>query len=168
VKKFLLIIGTILTLSCTGCVPQYTPEPPMTQLQIREIQTRDFDTNDSKLVMKSMMNVLQDEGYVLKNVVLDLGLVSAEKNIDVEDPGEAFLYSRHYGPYARWKKQQALEASANVSEFGNKIRVRMTFQAKTIDNLGNPMAVTTVLSPRIYQEFFEKVSKGIFIQQENI
>lgn len=161
------IFALIVVLALTGCA-HYTAEPPMTQLQVREIQSRDFDTSDAKLVMKSMMNVLQDEGFIIKNAVLDLGLLSAEKNVNVENACVVLMKRFLAEKNARWDKHQVLEASANVSEFGDKTRVRMTFQTKTIDNFGCPKEVETISDPVYYQQFFEKVSKGIFLQQENI
>ena len=47
-KKTLLIA----LLTFTGCSYQI-PEKPITQLQVREIQSRDFDIKDAKLVMKT-------------------------------------------------------------------------------------------------------------------
>ncbi len=151
----------------TGCCP-HGFDQPLTQLEVREIQTKDFDTDNTKLVMKSMMNVLQDEGYIIKNAVVDLGLLSAEKTINVENLGLAILLALSGGENARWDKQQTLEASANVSEFGSKTRVRMNFQKKTLDNFGRPSNVSTIRDPLFYQTFFEKVSKGIFIQEQQI
>src|SRR6185295_2660700 len=118
--------------------------------------------------MKSMMNVLQDEGFMIKNAVLDLGLLSAERNIDIENPRDAMRGAIFVGPHARWDKQLIYEASANISEYGNKTRVRMSFQIKKIDNFGSPVDVQTMLDPLHYQAFFEKVGKGLFIQEENI
>lgn len=143
-------------------------EPPMTQLQIREIQTREFNISDSKVIMKSMMNILQDEGFIIKNVVLDLGLLSAEKNINIENKTEAIFARLFLDPNARWNKQQTLEISANVSEFGSKIRIRINFQTKTIDNFGCPQDVKIINDPIYYQNFFDKVGKAIFIQEMEI
>lgn len=163
--SFLLI--SFFAICLTGCSPRQS-EVPLTQLQKREIQSRDFDTDDKKLVMKSMMNVLQDEGFIIKNVVFEVGLLNAEKNVDIENTASAVFLTVFAGENARWEKQQLLDASANVSEFGNKTRVRMNFQIKTVDNFGCPKNVTTVLDPCMYQEFFDKVNKGIFIQEQNI
>lgn len=160
--SFSLLIPLLLL---SGCIPR-VEEPPVTQLQIREIQSREFDVSDTKIVMKSMMNVLQDEGFIIKNAVLDLGLLCAEKNIDIENKFQAFLAAMNNAESARWDKQQILEASANVSEYGCKTRVRMNFQIKTIDNYGCPKEVKTLMDPEYYRSFFEKVSKGIFLQQE--
>ncbi len=167
-KTFNVLLPAVVGLFCVGCASQKIVEPEMTQLQVREIETREFDTKDSRLVMKSMMNVLQDEGFVLKNVVPDVGLISAEKSLDIEDKGKAFVATMFAGAAARWGKQQSLEASANISEFGDKVRVRVTFQTKKIDNMGCPMSVEKLTNPKLYQEFFDKVAKGIFIQKENI
>ncbi len=156
--------GVILT----GCVHPHSDEGPIAQLQTREIQTRDFDTTNTKLVMKSMMNVLQDEGFIIKNAVVDLGLLSAEKNIDVENKGQAILAAMLGDSNARWNKQQIFEASANVSEFGSMTRIRINFQTKTLDNFGCPKDVKIVNDPLYYQKFFDKVSKGIFLQEQEI
>jgi hypothetical protein len=147
---------------------QQSDLPTMTQLQIREIQTRELETSDKKLVMKSIMNVLQDEGFIIKNAVADVGLLSAEKNIDIENHTKAFLAKAFVGPHARWSKQQVLEASAHLSEFGKKTRVRINCQIKTLDNFGQPREVVTIMNSLYYQDFFDKVSKGVFIQEQGI
>lgn len=161
------LISFIVVIFFSGCTPHYQ-EPPKTQLQIREIQSREFDTQDSKLVMKSMMNVLQDEGFIIKNAVLDLGLLNAERTEDIENRSHARMMYMLGGNEARWNKQTVLEASANVSEYGNKTRIRINFQIKKIDNFGHPVDTETILDSIYYQSFFDKVSKGVFIQQENI
>lgn len=171
-KKYNFLAAPVYIATCTlflftACT-RPVQDPPMTQLQKREIQTREFDTNDTKFVMKSMMHVLQDDGFVIKNAVLDLGLLSAEKEINIEHKGEAFAAQLLMGAQARWKKQEILEASANISEFGDKTRVRINFQRKIMDNFGCPKDVQSVLDDVIYQDFFSKVNKSIFIQQENI
>jgi len=169
VKRCFSIPTIFLTwIILTGCSHPNSSDGPLTQLQVREIQSMDFETDNTKLVMKSMMNVLQDEGFIIKNAVIDLGLLSAEKNINIEDKTQAIFMTLCVGNSARWDKQQILEASANVSEFGHKTRVRINFQTKTMDNFGCPKDVVTVKDPLHYQNFFEKVGKGIFIQEQDL
>jgi hypothetical protein len=163
-SKALLFGCCILFSSCSFF---QSDTPVMTQLETREMQTRDFDTSDMKLVIKSMMNVLQDEGFIIKNVVPEAGLLSAEKNVDTENLAWAIL-SSSMNSDAHWEKQQIREASANISEFGNKIRIRINFQNKILDNVGQLRGVKTEMHPKVYQDFFDKVSKGIFIQEQNI
>lgn len=156
---------TLTTLLLTGCVP-VNREPPLTQLQIREIQTRQFETADVKLVLKGMMNVLQDDGYIIKNAVSDLGLLTAEKDIDVSSRSEIFLAV--LAKDGRWKQHSVEEISANVTAFGASTRVRVNFQKKVYDNFGAVVCVEQDLDPETYQNFFARVSKAIFFEEEQI
>lgn len=158
----LVFIMPILGCATTGVTPQKT------QLQIRQFQTRSYETNDTKMIMKAMLNVLQDEGFIVKNAVLDLGLLSAEKSIDIENKGEAFLAAFFVGANAVWKKASIIECTANVSDYGKQTRVRINFQVKVLNNKGGIMSVEQIKKEKYYQDFFSKVDKGIFIQKEKI
>lgn len=158
-----LLIGILIT----GCVPA-TTTTPKTQLEIREFQTRSYDTNDSKMVMKAVLNVLQDEGFIVKNANAELGLLSATKEVDVESKAEAFLLTLFAGRDARWKKNSIIECSCNVGEFGRTVRVRANFQLKVMDNQGAVLKVETIEDPKYYQEFFAKVDKGIYIAKQKL
>lgn len=120
------------------------------------------------MIMKAMINVLQDDGYIVKNVNLELGLLTATKEMDVESKGEAFMATLFMGAQARWKKNSIIESSANVSEFGSQCRVRVNFQLKSMDNAGGVLEVHQIEDGNYYQEFFSKVDKGVFIQKEKI
>ncbi len=52
------------------------------------------------MIMKAMLNVLQDDGFIVKNAIMDLGLLSAEKTVDIESKGEAFLSALFLGAQA--------------------------------------------------------------------
>jgi len=162
----LLIISSLFLVGCAETnISQQTQH---TQLQIREFQTRIYDTTDQKMVMKAILNVLQDDGFIIKNVVPDVGLISAEKSVDVENKAEAFWSTFLYGVFATWKKAYVIESTVNVSEYGNKIRVRANFQAKLLDNKNGIKELKQIDDEKFYQEFFAKVDKGIFIQKEKL
>lgn len=150
----------------TGCT-YFTPAPQKTQLEIRQMQTHLFDVKNFKLVMKAMLNVLQDEGFVVKNVQLDLGFLVATKEVDIERPGVRFWGGGFASP-DRWLKMSVLDATANVTEFGSRTKVRVNFQLKQLDNYGAVVGVCQVQDPQFYQDFFAKVSKSIFIQEEKL
>ncbi len=162
VVLLMIFIATII-LGCASKGPQ-----PKTQLQIREFQTRSYDTNNTKLIMKAMLHVLQDDGFIVKNAVVDLGLLTAEKQMDVENKRESFFSSFWSGNAARWKKALVTECSANISEFGKQTRVRINFQERILDNKGGIMGIRRIDDPIYYQVFFTKVAKGIFIQKEKL
>jgi len=139
--------------------------PPKSQLQIRELQTRMYDTPDTKMVLKTMLSVLQDDGFIVKEANVELGLLSATKDVSVESKGAAF-----WGSFfdVAWEKNAIVEATANVSEFGKQTRVRVNFQQKVHDSAGRVAKVSQIYDPLFYQEFFTKVDKGLFIQKETI
>ncbi|MDD3435511.1 MAG: hypothetical protein PHC64_00005 [Candidatus Gastranaerophilales bacterium] len=56
-----------------------------TQLEKRTFQTRTFDNIDKATVMKAMLNVLQDEGFIVNNANPLLGFISGSKEFDVSD-----------------------------------------------------------------------------------
>jgi len=118
--------------------------------------------------MKAMLNVLQDDGFIVKNAVLDPGLLSAEKTVDVEQSGEAFVAMLLAGSDASWKKASIVECSANVTEFGEITKVRVNFQLKMLDNRGDILKVEQIADARYYQDFFSKEDKGIFSQKERV
>ena len=165
-KVSLLLMASMLFWGCVATTTGVAPEK--TQLQMREFQTRTYDTNDTKMVMKAMLNVLQDDGYIVKNANVELGLLTATKELDVESKGEAFMASLFFGSSAKWKKNSIIESTANVSEFGKQCRVRVNFQVKVMDNKGGVMNIKQIDSEKYYQDFFAKVDKGIFIQKEKI
>src|SRR5262252_4677186 len=85
-RHYRCIAALLVAVLAGGCAA--TTPPAKTQLEIREFQTRDFDVSDARLVMKAMLNVLQDDGYVVKNAVVDLGLITATRETDLT-PGQS-------------------------------------------------------------------------------
>lgn len=161
------VLLIFLALACTGC-HLGSQEEPLTQLQIREIQSRTFASCDPKSVLKEMINVLQDDAFIVKHANLELGLLSGEKDVDVEDSLSRFVSILAADRRAHYRKNCTIEVSANVSQYGDETRVRVNFQQKVFDNFGRIMDVRQVYDQEYYQEFFTKVSKGLFIQEEQI
>ena len=165
--KAAIAVGLVFVVLACGCATS-GQAPQKTQLEIREFQTRAYDTDSLKMVMKAMINVLQDDGYILKNADLELGILTATKEMDVESKGEAFVLSVFGGDNARWKKNSIVEAAGNITQYGKQCRVRMNFQLKVMDNKGNVMEVKQITDEKHYQDFFAKVDKGIFIEKEKL
>ncbi len=160
----MLLAITVLGAGCSTS----SSEQPMTQLQIREIQTRNFEKKDAKAVLKELLNVLQDDAFIVKHANLDLGLLSGEKDIDIENKWDRFFSVISKGQQGTWAKNSIIEVSANVTQFGSDTKVRVNFQRKIFDNFGRVIKVIQIYDPNYYQEFFSKVHKGLFIQEEQI
>lgn len=163
-------VGILIALALSSCIWGHST-PPKTQLEIREFQTRDFDTGETKLVMKAILNVLQDEGFTIKNADSQLGFLAATKEVDLGG-GPTFNWnwgsSKGSSEPARWDKIRVIDATANISEYGKQTRVRVSFQQKVLDNLGAVTHAKPIDDAKFYQDFFSKVDKGFFLQKEKL
>lgn len=172
--------------ACTVVNYQKTQTHQATQLETREFQTRNFDTNDTKLIMKALVNVLQDDGYIITNAVPDLGVLMAKKEIDlnssnnVNSSGNDFWLEfframnndrtrgNNYRNENTFSKTKLVEVSVNVTQYGKTSKVRANFQAKILDNRGDVVQVSPVEDGKFYQDFFAKVDKSIYLQKQGL
>jgi hypothetical protein len=156
-----------LSLALSGCETS-APVAQKTQLEVRESQTRLYDVSDMKLVMKALMNTLQDDNFIVQQANVDLGLVTAQKEVDVENRAESFFARAFNDRRAEYKKNSVTEASANISEFGKQTRVRINFRYKVFNNRGAVMYVNQIADDRYYQDFFSRVDKSIFLGTQKV
>lgn len=154
--------------SCTSTAP-----PQASQMQIREFQTREFEA-DAKTVMKACLNALQDDGYMVKNAVLDLGLLTATKQIDlVKGKAEGVAMTALLIGIAAALEAQVdvnsppttseMEVTVNVTESGERSKVRVNFATRIPNYRGGP-----VMDEKLYQDFFTKVGKAVFLQKQKL
>ena len=141
---------------------------PQTQLQKRQYQTRQYDGISKIALMKAMLNVLQDEGFIVNNANSLLGFISGAKEFSTNDKTinieEEFGTKKGlYGAAVA-----VVEATANVSDFGKETRVRINFKRKLLNVYGNAQKIEEITDEKYYQNFFSRVDKAIFIQKQKI
>lgn len=73
--------GVVVSVLIIGCVPmnQRLLDSEQSQVQLRQIQSRAFDTTDVEKTLRSTIATLQDLGFVVDQADLDIGSVSATK-----------------------------------------------------------------------------------------
>lgn len=152
VTAAILFASTLSGCFTTGGSPSLPP------LQIREFQTRTYDTTDTATVLKALLNVLQDDGFVVGTVNTDIGLITASK----ESTERRWVLIFAKDVTSTWT------CSVNVTPFGQqtKVRANVQFRQKWWPE-GNERAAA-IDDPSYYQTFFAKVDKGIFIQKERL
>ncbi|HMP84617.1 MAG TPA: hypothetical protein PKA41_18130 [Verrucomicrobiota bacterium] len=141
------------------------------QLEIRQMQQQTFETTDTRQVFMAVMNTLQDDGFIVRQAQLDVGLLNASKSIDVADMGQVFsatLMSSLTGARASYANNAVVEVSVNVGPFKAATRIRANFENKVFDNAGAVWSSEVVAEEDFYQDFFSKVSKAVFIEQEQL
>lgn len=174
----------MITALLAGCAP--AAAPTRTQLEVREFQTRLVETADAPRVLKAMLDVLQDDGYVVRNAVVELGLITAVKEVDLAPGQSASATGAVVGggvivggpdvggivvaPPLRpaIPKTEILDFTGNVSPAGGRTRVRVSLQRKVLDLNGAVISVKVVDDPAVYQDFFARMDKGLFLQAEGL
>lgn len=130
------------------------------------MQTRVFDTPEPAVVMKALMNVLQDLGYVIKNAEPEVGLVTAEKWTNITHSKKE--RKKAAKDEVALAATQLFECSANITQVGTQCRVRVNFQRKLFGPQGAILDVDVVDDPAFYQQFLSSVDKGVFLQEEGL
>ena len=133
----------------------------MTQLERREMETRFIDTADTARVMRSVVNTLQDSGFIIQEIEPDLGYIRATKSYKRKFinkgrlAGQSFILALmatyavfSYGTTSYYvadptrrisnelhKKTVIVDTNVNVEQFGkNKTKVRIVFSQKVLLN----------------------------------
>jgi hypothetical protein len=71
---------TIFLLTLSGCANQNSRIlEGGNQVQLRNMQTRSFDTSDKNIVVRNVISTLQDLNFVIDKADAELGTVSATK-----------------------------------------------------------------------------------------
>lgn len=73
-----LVLGVFLLPSCISTQGRLL-DSETSQLQLRSIQARSFDTNDRERTLRTVMVTLQDLGFILDAADLGLGTVSGTR-----------------------------------------------------------------------------------------
>jgi hypothetical protein len=75
--QILLLLGILLLAGCATSPANVAGAG--TQLEIRQIQTREYDTLDKPMTMRSVIATLQDLGFTIDQADADLGTVTATR-----------------------------------------------------------------------------------------
>ena len=168
-KRFLGIFLVLIAFATftTPCFAKNEVITPQTQLQKRQYQTRQYDNIDKATLMKAMLNVLQDEGFIVNNASSLLGFISGAKEFSTRD--KTINFEQEFGA----KKEAGavvavIETTANISEYGKSFKVRVNFKRKLLNVYGNAQKIEDVTDETYYQNFFSKVDKAIFIQNQKL
>lgn len=161
-----------------------TPE----SAQHRALQTRVFETGNELELLSASAAVLQDLGFQIQESVTDVGLLRASKERSAYEYGQdigrflVFVLTAVGGtpvliPIDLHQKIGATLALRPVGERGGKYSVRISFyrvvwkgEGATKDNPIPPgiQRMEMIHDARIYQLFFAKLSKSLFLEAHKI
>ncbi|MEN9846334.1 MAG: hypothetical protein RIS36_1481 [Pseudomonadota bacterium] len=166
----ILCAAIIVLLPVSGCVNRVVREALTLQpeaLEQRRIQTRRFETTDEHELLTASLEVLQDLGFTVDETEPDLGLIVASKNREASSTGEmigAFFIGAATDSEVTYNVEQRIRASVVTKGLGRSgTSVRVTFQRMVWNNLGEISANESLEEPKLYQEFFAKLSKSVLL-----
>lgn len=142
-------------------------------LETRLRQSRKYTTNDERAILIAANQLLQDLGFNLEESSLDVGLLVASKDRTAVDSGQVagqVVMAAVFGVYVPIDKDQKIRASVVTvpSSDGNAITVRVTFQRLVWSDMGALHKVERLDDPELYAEFYEKLSKALFLEAQEV
>jgi hypothetical protein len=166
-------LALILCFFISGCQPAIPKEAlafSPQSLEMRQLQTRYFDTNDEQKLLVSSAGLLQDLGFNIDESETGLGFILGTKTRDATDAGQiagALVMAALFWVYMSTDDHQIMRACIVTHPLGQtkeKIAVRVTFQRIVWNTQGQISKKEGIVTPEIYQEFFSKLSKAVFLE----
>jgi len=173
----------VLAISLVGCATTYPKDflkLSESHLQNRQLQMRQYDTQNEAEIISACAGVLQDLGFTLDDSESELGLVVASKDRDATDAGQVAIATMSVilsalggassNAFEKIDKTQKIRASivSNPSLDSGKTVVRVTFQRIIWNARGDVSRMETLKDVELYQGFFERLSKSIFLEAHKI
>ncbi|MGI6655452.1 MAG: hypothetical protein ACOX5Z_01220 [Desulfobulbus sp.] len=169
----------------TGCASAPPPDlfvltPQL--LQQRQVETRRYEGIDRRNLLVAAANVLQDMEYTIDNSETSLGLITASKQRGpTPGPGNVQISTAimigafGLGMHPPVNEEETLRVSLVVRPLldgaGQAVPdqhlVRVTFQ-RLIERSDLSFSATTLRDPRVYQAFFDRLSKSIFLEAHSL
>lgn len=177
VRGLVLVFSPLIFLvaGCAGSIPKDALILSQTSLQERQLETRRFDGIEESKLLAGVAGVLQDLGFNLDESETKLGLVVGSKKRSAKSAGQvagAVLLALLGGGATPVDKEQVVRASIIVrpqaTNQPNNHLIRVTFQ-RIIWNTRNEVTKREgIVDPKIYTEFFDKLSKAVFLEAQAI
>ena len=167
----LVVAMCLIITSCAQKIPKDALSLQPESLQLRQLQTRQFDTHDEKKVLSACAGVLQDLGFTIDDSETKLGFIGGSKLRDATNGGQVagmlfaafFLHTQ----LAIDKDQKIRVSIVTIPQGKQSIAVRVTFQRILQDTQGG-VRVDSIEDANVYQEFFDKLSKSVFLTAHEI
>lgn len=175
-KKILFFLTVVILVSGCSVSQKNLYTLSNDYLERRNVETRMFETQDEASLLTACMQVLQDLGYSIKESDIKLGMLTADKNRDVNSKtGKAALKALSVvsmlsnGTDTTYEDIQKFYVNIVTTPTKEKtIKVRVLFTRRSWDNHGNVYSVEKITDKQTYQEFFDKLSQSIFLTANGI
>ncbi len=165
-----LLLAFLLLAACHSRIPDDALRLDGESLKQRRIQTRTYETDDETKVLAACAALLQDLGFNIDESEPRLGMITGSKNRSAVSAGQVIgsVIAAFFGVNVPWDKSQNMRVSVVTGPMEEKkiIFVRLTFQRIVWNTAGQVSKREGLTDPGIYQEFFARLSKSLFLQAQ--
>lgn len=175
-----LLIGLAATAALVGCasIPKDALVPTPDSLERRQLQSRRLDGISETNLLAASAGVLQDLGFNIDESETRLGVIVASKDRSAWNAGQitAAVALALLGAYYPVDKTQKIRVSlvtrpalaADGTPKADSQILRITIQ-RLVWNMENQLTrIDSIEEPVVYQEFFDRLSKSIFLELQEI
>lgn len=171
-KNIFLTLLLLVVTSCVG-IPKDALKLVGDSLERREMQSRRFETNDERKILNAAVATMQDMSFKIEASEKELGVIVGSKNASAYNAGEiaaAVVVAALTGVVSPVSKSQTIKASLITSKASNKkgYIARITFQRIVYDTQDRVSRLESVEDKELYKGFFEKLSKSLFLEANEI
>ena len=167
------LVCALVLVACQQSVPKEALQLSPDSLERRQAQTRVFETSDEAELLSASAALLQDLGFTLDESEVDLGVLVASKNRDATEVGQvvgAVAMAIVFGARVPVDDQQRIRAALVTRKLEDRrgYAVRLTMQRIVWNTDGQVSKTEPIDDQRIYQEFFDKLSKSVFLEAQEL
>ena len=172
--SWVLLCFSILMM--VGCVTTPTDALKLSpsSLADRQMQTRIYEDVTEEQILSASVGIIQDLGAEIIETESDLGLIVGEKTRDAVDSGQvvgAIILTLLGGP-GTWDKTQKIKFSlvtgpASRDKSTERWFVRLTIQRIVWNTQRRITKIESVKDPEMFQGFFEKLDKSLFLEKQS-
>lgn len=171
-KNFLFCFVLFMLIGCAN--KPIVESSSKSQLELREMQSKKIFNTDVKFLTKTVLQVLQDDEFVISNSDSSLGYFNAKKKLDGGKEEYKFAWYDIYYPIAIYKAStlsmlvKEVNATVSIRVYEDYSVIRASFNSDLLDENGKLQSSRTIDDFKFYQEFFAKVDKALFLEKNNL
>jgi hypothetical protein len=179
-KAALAVLAVAWTLTISGCatIPADALVLSPDSLERRQLQTRRIDGISEKDLLNASAGVLQDLGFNIDESETKLGVIVASKDRSAVTASQVAgaVAMALLGASMPIDKTQKIRVSlvtrnmvdSNGSPIPNSHLLRITIQRLVWNTANQISRIESIEEPLIYEEFFERLSKSVFLEVNKI
>lgn len=153
------LLTLVLILGACGAKQNQILQTEGSQVKLRSIQSRVFDTTDRLSLLTTIIATLQDLGFVIDDASETLGTVSGTKR----------SYRTDSGCLGPMRIPYQLRMTVSVRPRGDtQMIVRANAQYDQMTLAYDQHGTQTIENPEPYQQFFAALSKALFLEAQQV